>query len=151
MALWLQIVSQGSVSSSEGLALCAGALLLRQTLCAMRAGLCSRIKTPWGVTPPTRALNENAVPRTMQPLVPSAEFTSGAVLQYFYSLLTLPRGWRRILWIKAPLSSSHCCECGPCSSLCTYISSSFIHLLTTILTPPSVWPLLWCPGLQQVV
>lgn len=39
-----------------------------------------------------RALNENAVPRIMQLLVPFAEFTSGAVSQSFYSLLRPPLG-----------------------------------------------------------
>lgn len=88
MALCLPIVSQGSVLSSKG-------LVPVQEL----GSCCSPCNVGWVLSlhkntvkghTTYESLNENVVPRVIQLLVPLVKFTSGDVMQYFYSLLRLP-------------------------------------------------------------
>ena len=138
--------TRGYPFKDKGLPSCVGALRLLQTLCAKRTGFCSCLRTPWRITPPMRALNEN-VPRIMLLLVPGAEFTSRVVLQYYYSLLRWPLGvgeqehcGSKIFSLPGTaMNMNHV-------SVFMQVFSSFIQhvFITTTFPPPHVWPLFPC-------
>lgn len=148
MALWLQAGSRGGLHSGRGLPRCAGASLSLRTLCAVRAGFCSCRKTPCRITPPMKALNENAAPRIMKRLIPFAEFTSDAVSQSFYSLRRPPLGVSESpmnqgpsVFQSLPWMWQFFAQGFPLPSFSYFLTTATLSLL-------DVRPLLLCPRLQ---